>query len=64
MPLRVGSWIVGVLALLSLPSALAQSEATDPECHMHQSKAVSFRDEKTADILEISIGTGPCFESD
>jgi hypothetical protein len=45
---------------ICLGSPAAQSESTLPECHIHQSRPVSFRDAQAADVLEISIGTGPC----
>ena len=40
----------------------AASSADEPslaECHVHQSKEVSFRERGSRDLLEMSIGTGP-----
>lgn len=48
-----------VLATLALaPSANAEPQPA--ECHMHDSRAVSFRNAQAKDVLEISIGNGPC----
>jgi hypothetical protein len=31
-----------------------------PECHVHKSKEVGFQGASSKDVLEVSIGTGPC----
>jgi hypothetical protein len=48
--------VLGVL----VPPATA---ATYPTCHLHKSRDVSFRDATSKDVLEVSIGTGPCYEA-
>lgn len=32
-----------------------------PECHVHRSREIGFRERDSKDVLEISIGTGPCY---
>jgi|CXWL01.1.fsa_nt_gi hypothetical protein len=32
-----------------------------PACHVHKTKAVHFANATSKDILEISVGTGPCY---
>ncbi len=51
------------LALLLAGAFTAASAGSDPapECHLHRSKEVSFRERGSKDVLEISIGTGPCY---
>jgi hypothetical protein len=46
--------VLGVL----VPPATA---AAYPACHLHKSRDVSFRDATSKDVLEVSIGTGPCY---
>jgi hypothetical protein len=52
----IGLTLVIVFALLAPPAAAA----TYPTCHLHKSRDVSFRDATSKDVLEVSIGTGPC----
>jgi hypothetical protein len=51
------------LALLLAGTSSAASAGSDPapECHLHRSNEVSFRDRGSKDVLEITIGTGPCY---
>lgn len=45
-------------------SGAGRSPAADvphPECHIHRSKPVSFKERDSKDVLEISIGMGPCY---
>ena len=53
--------LVGLSALLLTANQAVPAGKTLPECHIHQSKPVSFRNTTAQDILEISIGTGPCY---
>lgn len=55
--------LASALALLlagASTAALAESDAA-PECHLHRSEEVNFRESGSKDVLEISIGTGPCY---
>ncbi len=53
----------GIGAAIWLMAAAPLPAAGDPypECHMHRSKPVSFKEHGSKDVLEISIGTGPCY---
>lgn len=51
--------LCSVLAGFALSPA-AKAEPQPAECHIHETRAVSFRDAQAKDVLEISIGTGPC----
>lgn len=60
------SWVVGctflVVATAAVGVSLAPSLAANPDlsCPMQKARAVSFRDAKAKDVLEVSIGTGNC----
>jgi hypothetical protein len=51
--------LVLFIAVASLMSSGAA--AAYPTCHLHKSRDVSFRDATSKDVLEVSIGTGPCY---
>jgi len=55
--------LAAAVALLLAGASTAASAGSDPapECHVHRSKEVSFRERGSKDVLEISIGTGPCY---
>jgi hypothetical protein len=55
LPLSVCVAVVGFFALVDQSSA-----AADLACPMQKSRPVSFRDATAKDVLEVSIGTGPC----
>lgn len=54
---------VAVAALMIAGGAVGMSDAGEAtsECHMHRAKDVSFRERDSKDVLEMSIGTGPCY---
>jgi hypothetical protein len=47
-------------AIIAIAPA-AEATAPYPACHMHKSRDVSFRNATSRDVLEIGIGTGPCY---
>lgn len=53
--IRLMSLIVSGALVSSSPAAAY------PTCHLHKSRDVSFRDATSKDVLEVSIGTGPCY---
>jgi hypothetical protein len=54
-PIRLALFVVfGVLVSSGAVAAY-------PTCHLHKSRDVSFRDATSKDVLEVSIGTGPCY---
>jgi hypothetical protein len=54
--------LAAVATLLVLGHANAADAAKAyPSCHMHKSRDVSFRNGTSKDVLEVSIGTGPCY---
>lgn len=55
--------MVGLLAIvLSLP-AHGEPAPNPPSCAIQKARDVSFRNAKAEDVLEVSIGTGPCFHT-
>lgn len=54
--------LVAAIAAVGLAAVLFQSGAvpTDLSCPIQKARAVSFRDAAAADVMEVSIGTGPC----
>ncbi|MDH5180230.1 MAG: hypothetical protein OEZ39_07375 [Gammaproteobacteria bacterium] len=50
--------IAAVLLIIAVPQVYA--DQPEGECHIHKSHAFHFRDYKVKDILEISVGPGPC----
>lgn len=55
-----------ILAALVIGVCLSTAHAatpvpTYPTCHMHKSRDVSFRNATSKDVLDVSIGTGPCY---
>jgi hypothetical protein len=52
---------VALLTACGLTAASAAGSDAAPECHLHRSEEVSFRERGSKDVLEISIGTGPCY---
>lgn len=49
--------------VLALVTASAVQSAPLPSCSMQKAREVSFRNATSKDILEISIGTGPCYHA-
>jgi hypothetical protein len=49
-----------VLAGLTVACA---ADAKYPTCHIHKSKDVHFQNGRSKDVLEVSIGTGPCYSA-
>jgi hypothetical protein len=52
---------VALLTACGLTAASAAGSDAAPECRLHRSEEVSFRERGSKDVLEISIGTGPCY---
>lgn len=59
---RIGL-LAATLALLlaGASAAVSAGGGAAPECHLHRSKEVSFRERGSKDVLEISIRTRPCY---
>lgn len=58
------SEIVAVCASIALAGAAPnapQPGKAYPSCHVHKSQPVHFANATSKDLLEISIGTGPCY---
>lgn len=49
--------IIFLLFILVSPTLYAEDDAT---CHIHKSQAIHFRNYKVKDVLELSVGPGPC----
>lgn len=52
--------LAATIVHLALASAAAAAKAY-PGCHIHKSRDVGFRNTTSEDVLEVSIGTGPCY---
>lgn len=57
-------WLAIGLVVIFIQSFEARGgEQIYPSCHLHRSQEVSFRNHSSKDILEISIGGGPCYSA-
>jgi hypothetical protein len=52
-----------ILAVFSMAGAMTAQSAPLPSCAIQKAREVSFRNATSKDVLEVSIGTGPCYHS-
>jgi len=52
-----------VLTALLLAATTTGQSAPLPSCSIQKAREVSFRNATAKDVLEVSIGTGPCYHS-